>query len=214
MESAEDIYRRFRSLGGSERIATPRNIEALARLCLAEKPTRVLELGGGLGTLSYTVLRNSSALLDVYEDDAFCRERLAENLKEFAGRFTIIPTYRLLPPASRYDLMVVDGGHHEPYHPERLYVLALEDLKTVFVEGARRSQLVRIEQALRTRYRFGVMKVPGGVLDGRYRHGSSIVRAMPSRSAALRALSYLHARFVEEHRAARLWRFLKRLATP
>ena len=41
------------------------------RILRVKKPKRVLELGGGIGTLTYCVLNYSEAIVEVYEENGF-----------------------------------------------------------------------------------------------------------------------------------------------
>src|SRR3989339_1817628 len=107
---SDEIYDKFKSQSGSQNIASPVTISVLSKMCAIERPKRILEMGGGIGTISYTLLKNSDAFIDIYEDNDFCRNKLKENLSQFSGRFQIIDTYRILPPVREYDLVIIDGG--------------------------------------------------------------------------------------------------------
>ena len=113
-EEAINIYRAFKQKEGSEQIAGPITIQVILNIC-QNNPKRILEMGGGIGTISYTLLKNSDAFVDIYEVDDFCLNKLKENLSGLEGRYQIIENYRILPPQREYDLIIVDGG----INPER-----------------------------------------------------------------------------------------------
>src|SRR3989344_5049256 len=143
----QEIYTLFRNKEGSEAMTGIVTLEAIVSFAKRNNPKTVLELGGGIGTLSYAVLKNSDAVLDVYEDNESCRNALKENLKGMEGRYTIISDYAHLPPKREYDLIVVDGGkgkgeYQSTGYPHLIaaYLYSLNSVKTIFVESQRKSQ--------------------------------------------------------------------------
>lgn len=83
---AAAIHAWFSNLAGAEHIATQHAISGLMRWLHRVRPSRVLEIGPGIGTLSYTVLRWAEGAgvpieLTCVEQDAFCRSALIENRK-------------------------------------------------------------------------------------------------------------------------------------
>src|SRR3989344_5184809 len=97
-----EVYEYFRNQPGSDHIAKPTTIEVILDICEKEKPKRILEMGGGLGTISYIMLKYSDAFVDIYEDNDFCLSRLQEKISLFRGRFRIMKDYHELPPAKEY----------------------------------------------------------------------------------------------------------------
>lgn len=197
-----EIFRKFGAQIGSEHIASPVTIEALSRLCREHKPRRILEMGGGIGTISYILLKYSDAFLDVYEDNEFCLSKLRENLVPFEGRYQIIQNYRISPPVQDYDLMVVDGGSGKAWdggYPLAVwfFILFLKSVKIVYVEGFRRLQRIRARRALSHRYVYKLTRYDTMILEGKRLHGGLKIDCIPSRSRILRWINFLFWEIVE-----------------
>lgn len=162
-----EIYAIFTKKAGSSDIAGIATIEALADFCRKNKPHHILELGGGIGTLSFTMLKNCDGVADIYEQNDFCRNALNENLSEFTGRFSILTDYLHLPPKREYDVIVIDGGKgkgggEDGGFPQAIaaYINSLSSVKTIFIEGQRKSQRFWATEALRTRFLYTPQKYP------------------------------------------------------
>lgn len=163
-ESSE-IYNKFKNQVGSQHIASPVTIAVLSEICRVEKPKRILEIGGGIGTISYTLLKNSNAFIDIYEDNDFCINKLNENLAQFSGRFNIINSYHILPPVREYDLMIIDGGSGNTNDVQDggetittwLFIKYLENVKSIYFEGRRKLQQIMVYKALFKNYKIEVM---------------------------------------------------------
>ena len=156
-QEAIDIYNYFKTLPGSEHIGKPVSIDALIQICGEIKPQRVLEMGGGIGALSCTLLKYSNAFLDIYEDNEFCIGELRKNLAEYKERFQIISAYNVLPPSKNYDLVVIDGGTGTEGDggyslAARLFLLYIDSVKVVYLEGYRGMQRRLARLALREKY--------------------------------------------------------------
>ncbi|MBL7045401.1 MAG: hypothetical protein ISR98_02265, partial [Parcubacteria group bacterium] len=154
------IYKLFKQKAGSERIATPLSINKIVELSKESKKT--LELGGGIGTLSYAVLNSSDGELEIYEDNVFCIQQLLENLKEYSGKFTL-HRYTEKPHYIDYDLVIVDGGDLD--FTNELFELI--NVRVVYIEGIRRLQRKIIREQLSKRFAISVEHVnTDGVFKG------------------------------------------------
>lgn len=165
----EEIYNRFKKQDGSDATSGITTLKAVIDFCRKYNPQTVLELGGGIGTLSYAVLKNCSGILDVYEHNGFCRDALGKNLQEFRRRITVLSDYLSLPPRREYDLIIVDGGKGgEAFggtdggfsQAIAAYINSLSSVKTIFIEGQRKSQRFWATEALRTRFLYTPRKYP------------------------------------------------------
>lgn len=163
----QEIYEMFKKQTGSNAISGIATLEAIVHAAKNDKPKTVLELGGGIGTISYAILKNCDAVIDIYEHDEFCRKTLAENLKGMEARYAVISDYAQLPPRRSYDIIVVDGGSSDEAGYDGgfnqaigAYIQSLENLKTVIVEGQRKSQKYWILKALRTRFVYNITVYP------------------------------------------------------
>lgn|GEM_PF-2422217 len=149
-----EIHDFFGKQAGSENIAGIVTLEEMSRICQAIKPERILEMGGGIGTISYALLKFSHAFIDIYEHNEFCQGKIEENLAEFKERYQVIKDYRILPPERHYDLMIVDGGSGKGkgggYHEAVwFFIMYLKSIKIVYIEGNRRLQRFFARKALK-----------------------------------------------------------------
>ena len=159
-----NIYNYFKSKLGSEHIAKPPTIEAIINICAEESPKTVLELGAGIGTLTYTILFNSTAHIDTYEGTPFCIDQLKKNLKGL--EYNLITDYRQLPPHKDYDLIIVDGGAGSDLDTGYmraifLFLQSLDSVKIIYVEGRRMGQRAFIRRGLVDRYTYKTEIVEG-----------------------------------------------------
>ena len=195
-DEAVAIYNRFKDLPGSEHIGKPVSIDALMSMCREMRPRRILEMGGGIGALSHTLLSHSNAFVDIYEDNEFCRGELRKNLAEFRGRFQIMDTYRMLPPEREYDIAVIDGGMGNPGdggHPlaAQLFLEYVDSVKAVYIEGYRGLQRDSVRRALQKKYICAFRPHKDVYVDGKKWAGGLEVRCFPAQSAAMRWMSFL-----------------------
>jgi len=189
---AKEIHKMFSDLIGSEHIATSINLQIVIDLCNELKPVRVLELGGGIGTITYTLLENSSAIVDVYEDNSFCIDQLKKNLLSFKNRYNIINNYKLLPPARNYDLIVIDGGNgkkHDGGFADSIYYYLsyINTVKIIFVEGHRKMQSFWARKALRKKYWYSI-----NVFKSEFEKGCSVIRCKASMSRLLKNINFIY----------------------
>ena len=195
-DEAIAIYRRFKALPGSEHIGKPVSIDALIGMCRRLRASHIVEMGCGIGALSYTLLAHSDAFVDIYEDNEFCQKALAENLKEFAGRFRVIDTYRLLPPSLDYELAVIDGGTGQDkdggHRLAACHILLGQDrLSGVYIEGYRGLQRDLVRSTLRDRYACYFIPHKDLYVDGKKWAGGLEVRCIRTDSVVRRWGSFL-----------------------
>jgi hypothetical protein len=142
--SPEQIHALFSKQIGAYAIATPININAIIAFCVSKKPKRVLELGGGIGTLTYCVLNYTEAIVEVYEENGFCREKLRQNLNRWSERVVLKESYAQTPNLTEYDLVMIDGPDSVTIEErDRLTYQVLGGLRNIrsfFIEGSRYSQ--------------------------------------------------------------------------
>ena len=158
MISARDVHSKFCDSPGSEYIASEEAIDGLIRLLTRLRPTRILEIGSGIGTLSFAIIatmevvRPAEYQFVMVETDDYCRSRLAANLGDLSNRATLL---RSAGESSlrEFDMMVIDGWDRSD--DEYLRMLAARGV--VFLEGDREPQRCAIERSrpdyARTLYR-------------------------------------------------------------
>lgn len=79
---AREVHSRFSKLEGSQHIASRGSLQWLVTVLRTMRPTRVLELGAGIGTMTELLLDPRFGVEEVYttETDSFCLNALNENL--------------------------------------------------------------------------------------------------------------------------------------
>lgn len=140
------IHARFKALSGSDQIATEFAIGALRGWLWTRHPRRILEVGAGIGTLSWVVSKYLTyaagyANAVAIEDDPWCQTEWHTNVSAWPCRpslFNKVPVYEF------YDLVILDGDQM----PDDGWA-CLAPRATVFVEGNRRPQRARLHQYLR-----------------------------------------------------------------
>ena len=154
---AESVFARFRALPGSDEIATAFAIEGLAKLLLWHRPKRIIEVGGGLGTLSQVILDHGAAAtsLTVLERNAWCGARWDENLAASVQgrcvfRLSAWPDKPYGWPERPVDLLVVDDWL--PLRYDQVEVL-LARRALIFAEGNRVIERCIVREGLRAKGR-------------------------------------------------------------
>lgn len=142
--------------------------------------------------------------VDVYEPIGFFKDRLAENLAEFEGRFRIIDDYRVLPPSRSYDLVIVDGGNTKSDDSREgfddavyLYLRYLREVKFVYVEGKRYLQRYLARTALRERYRYRLTRFGRTEYEGKVLNGGVLIACTPCSSRIVRWMNFMFWEIIE-----------------
>jgi hypothetical protein len=139
--NASQIYRHFKQLPGSQYMANEKAIKGLVKWLKKRQPKAMLEVGAGIGTLTFASV---SALSECWEgdgsctyrlisieDNPFCLSALKENLRDQWGRFELIRGLEELSnKPGTLDFVIIDGGNLDPN-----YCANLSPRAVVFVEG-------------------------------------------------------------------------------
>ena len=182
---ARSVYDLFSRKKYAEHIATPVSIEALLRIIKRVNPKNILEIGGGIGTLTYAIAQNSDAHVDVFEDLPFCIEAFKENLKGFENRYTLVTSYDgFQAPRKSYDLIIVDGGPND--FLVRM-VNGLNDIAVIYTDGHRHEPQRVMRRELRKRYIFKLREYVDA--EAKFKGGFSTI-CRPSKNVIARAVSY------------------------
>jgi len=124
MQVSEEIWQTFISkpgafVGDVVGISSEQAIGGVITTICKYNPLKILELGAGIGTLTYTVLktvtslnnhRNNEYAFFTVENNEFCLNQLTINLFGFDGMYTVIPSTEALPIGILFDFIIVDGG--------------------------------------------------------------------------------------------------------
>lgn len=158
---ARVIWQRFVELPGAAvngvvGIASEHAIAGLIGAMRKERPRAILELGAGIGTLTYTVLKAAADLgIDreagfrfvTIENETFCRRALEGNLADYQGRFQLLDSTKLIPSGDSFDLIIVDGGGDLPNDMGVMEFGGLLNAGgSILIEGSRGFQRDRIER--------------------------------------------------------------------
>jgi len=180
---AKEVYERFRAKPGSARIASAFALAYLAALLRERKPRSVLELGAGIGTVTWALLAHPAGVERVVatEDVPFCLDQLEHNLdQEMKNRLHIITkSEEFASVQGPFELLIIDGVWDWEAVAARL-----REGSACFVEGQRKRERADLREVLRRRnldcvltpYRRGFRiqftwewPTPGGVLRVRPR---------------------------------------------
>ena len=137
---ARAIYERFRRYPGSEYIAKPGAIAGVSEQIARWRPSNILEVGAGIGTLTYTIIatleaNDHEARVVSIEHDPFCLAALPRNLGPSLSRVEIREDARGLE-AGAFDFIIIDGGTLE----RGAYTELLAQRGRVLIEGFREHQ--------------------------------------------------------------------------
>ncbi len=132
LDYATALRAKFAQQVGSEQIALLISIQTLLKLLESKRPSRVLELGAGIGTLTQMCLEKSSAELTAVESNEWCTARLKENLKQYRD-YELISNYALLNSGHLADFLIIDVNNGI-YNVGSLVSNSI-NLNLVFIEG-------------------------------------------------------------------------------
>ena len=127
------IHSVFKSLPGSEHIASEFAIGEIIKWARKLRPRRVLEVGSGIGTLTFALCsqaRETPFELITIEGDDFCQNAMGENLSEQKGDYRHISSIEELDDFEPFDLIVIDGGEQE-----QRFISQISPRGVVFIEG-------------------------------------------------------------------------------
>ncbi|MGB7201858.1 MAG: SAM-dependent methyltransferase [Pyrinomonadaceae bacterium] len=148
---ADKIRGSFSHKEGSQHIAMRTAVSGLMRLLKREEPKSILEIGAGIGTLTYTTIQTLARHgIEDYrymcvENNEYCKQRLEENLQAMMARITMVDGVQFLPSVPEsFDFMILDGGDHD----DPSLFARLSDGATVFIEGGRAKQAAVLQTVL------------------------------------------------------------------
>lgn len=199
---ALDVYHLFSQMEGSEHIATPVTIQAILDMNKEKPFITALEMGAGIGTITYTLLKYTNASVDLYEDNAYCRKALEKNLASFAGRFRIFSDYAIKPPRTAYDLFVVDGGAGKKGDGGTLQAVQflageIQKANIFYIEGNRHLQRTLLRRTLAKKFRYRLVEYDRGIIEGKTFKGGLAIHCTPSAHALVRFLNFLYWELME-----------------
>jgi len=198
-----EVFSLFKDKEGSYDMATPLSIARVIEL--AKDAQHVLELGAGIGTMTYGLLKYTDAFIEIYEDNEFCREQLSKNLKGYEDRYKITETWLEFPKRKEYDLIVLDNAIGHYIHRDLCFFHDHIVPKIIHFEGIRRRQRKEIRHALSNRYTCKIERI---VNDGVYKGGTTM-RFTPAKSYLQKVINVTWCNFREHEKMGWLFGHLK-----
>jgi phospholipid N-methyltransferase len=144
-EYPKKLHDKYRQKDGGEQVALEFSISSLQSLLHTKKPKYILELGGGLGTLTELILTQSDAKLDVVENNKWCVNQLQSNMSQFR-EFNLIDDYAKLKTNHEADFLVVDVNNG--IYPISKLVKNSRNIHIIFIEGHHLAHRLSISRAL------------------------------------------------------------------
>ena len=144
-KKALEVHSKYAAMEGSEQVALLFSIQELIKHLEQSSPKKILELGGGIGTLTECLLRFSKSDLTVVENNEFCLSKMNKNLQGFR-RFDLVTTYTFLIPYSDFDLLIIDVNNGIFNVKELL--LSAKNVKVVFIEGHHLAHRLNISRTM------------------------------------------------------------------
>ena len=142
---------------GVEGIASSFAITMLLRVLKKHSPRRILELGSGIGTMTYAICwhisrksdsRRETIKFHTVENNEYCIDQIERNLDEFRGvyaRFNSVADAQAIE--KEYDLIIVDGGGDLPGDMGIMDFGAMLGRKgVILIEGSRGYQRNRVKE--------------------------------------------------------------------
>lgn len=114
-ENSQKVFKYFSEKKGNQHIAGQYAIEKILDLIDLNRPTRILEVGLGIGSISYAVLnyykqKNLIISYDGTEENEFCLSQLEPNLGELYTQLNIYKNIQSIHTNKKYDLIIIDGS--------------------------------------------------------------------------------------------------------
>ncbi|WP_179005943.1 hypothetical protein [Winogradskyella forsetii] len=140
-----DSYKYFSDKEGNQHIASLYALEKIIDIVNINKPKRILEIGLGIGSIAYTVMKYTevSALNMTYEGteaNEFCLNAIKENLGKYSKDIKVYQSLDELKPSKKYDLVIIDGSDDSLKKVKDI----ISEHGVIFIEGCRALQLETI----------------------------------------------------------------------
>jgi hypothetical protein len=139
---AEKYYRYFSKAVGNQHIANLFAIQKILDIVEFNKPKRILEVGLGIGSISYSIidyLREKNLSFEYFGTEAnqFCLNELPKNLQNHYSKIKLFSNIEEIKTEEKFDLIIVDGSDTSI---EKICNLITNN-GTIFIEGDRKDQL-------------------------------------------------------------------------
>lgn len=112
---AADAYKYFSNLEGNKHIASEFALKAILKIVHKYQPKKVLELGLGIGSISYCILdyclkaKNKIQYFGT-EKNEFCLSAIKGYLNGFYSQIKMYDSFQNVPVDEIFDLVIIDGS--------------------------------------------------------------------------------------------------------
>ncbi|MBX9808341.1 MAG: hypothetical protein K2X95_11155 [Flavobacteriaceae bacterium] len=139
---AIETYKYFSKLEGNQHIASEFALKKLIDIIKKYKIKSVLELGLGIGSISFCILEFSKEFNKQIEyvgteSNEFCLEVLPKYLKEHFDSIQIFNVLNEVPNNKKFDLVIIDGKDENLIEVKKI----ISDRGIIVIEGDRKPQL-------------------------------------------------------------------------
>jgi len=139
---AIDSYKYFSNLEGNQHIASEFALKIILKIIKIYKPIRILELGLGIGSISYSVLefaKMNNQKINYFgtEKNEFCLNALSKYLKEYFLQVQIFSSLQEVPISEKFELVIIDGSDENIKKVESI----ISKHGIIIIEGDRMPQL-------------------------------------------------------------------------
>lgn len=146
---ARSTWKMFKSLEGSDFIATELALRVVSDWCMVNKPSQLIDIGAGIGTFSYLGSRfNWDLSIFAFEENSWCREQFQENLTASLEKVRLVSTLNELEEqiSRKGGILIIDA---KISRAETRRIIAIVRPEAVFIEGLRRRQCLDVALAIR-----------------------------------------------------------------
>lgn len=144
-KQAEEYYKYFSGLEGNQHIANLFAIEKILDIVEFNSPKRILEVGLGIGSISYSIidyLSHKKTSFEYFGTEAndFCLDELRKNLKDNYSKINLFQNIEKVNTQKKFDLIIIDGADNSIENINNL----IADNGIIFIEGDRKYQLDKL----------------------------------------------------------------------
>jgi hypothetical protein len=151
---AEEIFLRYSTKSGSEQCASLFSIKSLEFLIINNSFSKILELGGGLGTLTELMLRISESDLITVENNSFCINEIEKNLSD-QRPYKLLKDYDQIYQFD-FELLVIDVNNGI-FNISEL-IKQSTNCRAIFIEGHHLAHRINISREIFRKRRIQKLK--------------------------------------------------------
>lgn len=139
---AVETYKYFSNLDGNQHIASEFALKKIIDIIKNYKIKNVLELGLGIGSISFCILEfskeyNTQIEYTGTESNEFCLEVLPKYLKEHFNKVQIFKGLNEVPNNKKFEMVIIDGKDENLIQVKKI----ISNRGIIVIEGDRKPQL-------------------------------------------------------------------------